>query len=51
MCYQNCVHENWHTGECTHPGRGCIVEQEQTWQSRNVVYEGYNPDEDEVKEV
>ena len=45
MCYTGrCSHENWHTGECTHPGRGCVVEQEQ---SRNTVYEGYDPDEDE----
>ncbi len=30
MCYTGtCQHENWHTGECKHPGRGCIVEQEQ----------------------
>ncbi len=51
MCYTGtCSHENWHTGECKHPGRGCIVEQEQAWQSRNTVYEGYDSNEDEEQE-
>ena len=30
MCYSGtCQHENWHTGECQHPGKGCALEQEQ----------------------
>ncbi len=34
MCYTGtCSHEDWHTGECKHPGKGCIVEQEQRWLS------------------